>query len=142
MIEKPSKGNRLAETTSRRGLLRGSAALSAAAALAATSGIRVAVPETAQAQTASPLASWNDGPAKKAIIDFVRDTTDPSSKNFVPPEERIATFDQDGTLWGAPDLQPVGLLPRPRARHSQREAGIGPGRAVQDCTHWRFRENR
>jgi phosphoglycolate phosphatase-like HAD superfamily hydrolase len=99
MIEKPSKGNRLAESTSRRALLRGSAALSAAAALAVTSGIRLAAPEKAQAQTASPLPSWNDGPAKKAIIDFVRDTTDPSSKNFVPREERIATFDQDGTLW-------------------------------------------
>jgi hypothetical protein len=47
----------------------------------------------------SQLASWNDGPAKQAIIDFVRATTDPSSPKFVPPEERIATFDQDGTLW-------------------------------------------
>ena len=52
----------------------------------------------AQAQTA-PLASWNDGPAKQAILDFVRVTTDRSNPNFVPPEERIATFDQDGTLW-------------------------------------------
>ncbi len=46
-----------------------------------------------------PLPSWNDGPAKKAIFQFVRDTTDKSSAKFVPPEERIATFDQDGTLW-------------------------------------------
>ena len=46
-----------------------------------------------------PLPSWNDGPAKKAILQFVRDTTDKSSSKFVPPEERIATFDQDGTLW-------------------------------------------
>jgi hypothetical protein len=53
----------------------------------------------AQAQTGAPLASWNDGPAKQAILDFVRVTTDPSSKDFVPPEERIAEFDQDGTLW-------------------------------------------
>ncbi len=53
----------------------------------------------AKAQTATPLASWNDGPAKQAILDFVRDTTNPSSKNFVAPVERIATFDQDGTLW-------------------------------------------
>ena len=99
MIEEPSKGNRVFERTSRRGLLRGGAALSAAAAVAATSGIRLAALEKAQAQTASPLASWNDGPAKKAILDFVRGTTDPSSNNFVPPEARIATFDQDGTLW-------------------------------------------
>jgi haloacid dehalogenase-like hydrolase len=54
---------------------------------------------TAGAQTEAPLASWNDGPAKHAILDFVRATTDPSSKDFVPPEERIAEFDQDGTLW-------------------------------------------
>ena len=45
------------------------------------------------------LPSWNDGPAKQAIVDFVKATTDPSSPNFVPPEARIATFDQDGTLW-------------------------------------------
>ncbi len=53
----------------------------------------------ARAADAAPLASWNDGPAKQAILDFIRATTDPSSKTFVPPEERIATFDQDGTLW-------------------------------------------
>ena len=49
--------------------------------------------------TGSQLATWNDGPAKQAIIDFVRATTDASSSKFVPPQERIATFDQDGTLW-------------------------------------------
>jgi len=55
----------------------------------------------AQAQTAQggSLASWNDGPAKQAILDFVKATTDRASPNFVPPEARIATFDQDGTLW-------------------------------------------
>ena len=52
----------------------------------------------AQAQTA-PLASWNDGPAKQAILDFVKATTDRTSENYVAPEDRIATFDQDGTLW-------------------------------------------
>jgi phosphoglycolate phosphatase-like HAD superfamily hydrolase len=54
-----------------------------------------------QAQTTSnaPLASWNDGPAKQAILDFVRATTDQGSSKFVPAEDRIATFDQDGTLW-------------------------------------------
>ena len=46
-----------------------------------------------------PLPSWNDGPAKQAIVYFVQTTTDSTSKKFVPPEERIATFDQDGTLW-------------------------------------------
>jgi len=53
----------------------------------------------AQAETGAPLASWNDGPAKQAILDFVRVTTDPASKDFVPPAGRIAAFDQDGTLW-------------------------------------------
>jgi phosphoglycolate phosphatase-like HAD superfamily hydrolase len=46
-----------------------------------------------------PLPSWNEGAAKAAIMAFVQTTTDPTSKNFVPPPERIATFDQDGTLW-------------------------------------------
>ena len=46
-----------------------------------------------------PLPSWNDGPVKQAIVDFVKATTDSSSPNFVSPEARIATFDQDGTLW-------------------------------------------
>jgi phosphoserine phosphatase len=50
------------------------------------------------AQT-DPLPSWNSGAAKQSIIDFVRVTTDQSSPKFVPPEQRIATFDQDGTLW-------------------------------------------
>jgi phosphoglycolate phosphatase-like HAD superfamily hydrolase len=45
------------------------------------------------------LPSWNNGPAKQAIIDFVRLTTDHSSPSYVAPAERIAAFDQDGTLW-------------------------------------------
>src|SRR6516164_815614 len=53
----------------------------------------------AQGSQAMPLASWNDGPAKQAIIDFVRATTDQTSPKFVPAEDRVATFDQDGTLW-------------------------------------------
>ena len=50
------------------------------------------------AQT-DPLPSWNDGPAKQAIIQFVKDTTDKSGPKYVAPEDRIATFDNDGTLW-------------------------------------------
>jgi phosphoglycolate phosphatase-like HAD superfamily hydrolase len=52
----------------------------------------------ALAQT-DPLPAWNDGPARQAIVKFVHATTDQSSPQFVPPAERIATFDQDGTLW-------------------------------------------
>jgi len=44
------------------------------------------------------LASWRDGPTKSAILDFVRSVTQPGD-SFVPPPERIATFDNDGTLW-------------------------------------------
>src|SRR5262245_57822066 len=53
----------------------------------------------AQAQGTDPLPSWNDGAAKEAILRFVQTTTDPASPGLVPPEARIATFDQDGTLW-------------------------------------------
>jgi len=53
---------------------------------------------TAQAQT-DPLPSWNDGAAKQAIMAFVKETTTPGSPTFVREPERIATFDQDGTLW-------------------------------------------
>src|SRR5271168_4662527 len=46
-----------------------------------------------------PLPSWNDVPAKQAIVSFVKQTTTKGNPKFVEPEERIATFDQDGTLW-------------------------------------------
>jgi len=56
---------------------------------------RAAVP----APTADPLPSWNDGPAKQAILSFVDLVTTEGSSGFVPVPERIATFDNDGTLW-------------------------------------------
>jgi phosphoglycolate phosphatase-like HAD superfamily hydrolase len=46
-----------------------------------------------------PLPSWNEGPTKQSIIDFVQKVTDKSSPDFVTVEDRIATFDNDGTLW-------------------------------------------
>lgn len=51
------------------------------------------------AALADVLPSWNDGSAKAAIQSFVRKVSDPASKDFVRPEERIAVFDNDGTLW-------------------------------------------
>jgi phosphoglycolate phosphatase-like HAD superfamily hydrolase len=51
------------------------------------------------ANAADPLPSWNDGAAKKAILKFVADVTDESSKDYVEPADRISTFDNDGTLW-------------------------------------------
>jgi phosphoglycolate phosphatase-like HAD superfamily hydrolase len=65
--------------------------------LAALASLRSA-PFALGADTA-PLASWSDGATKQAILDFVKTTTDQASPDFVPPEARIATFDQDGTLW-------------------------------------------
>jgi phosphoglycolate phosphatase-like HAD superfamily hydrolase len=59
-------------------------------------------PIRVRAQTATSdglLPSWNDGAAKQAIFDFVRATIDRASANYVSPEDRIAVFDQDGTLW-------------------------------------------
>jgi hypothetical protein len=50
-------------------------------------------------QAADPLPSWNDGQTKQSIITFVKKVTTPDSPDFVPPPERIATFDNDGTLW-------------------------------------------
>jgi phosphoserine phosphatase len=50
-------------------------------------------------QAADPLPSWIDGPVKQSIINFVEKVTRPGSPDFVPVSERIATFDNDGTLW-------------------------------------------
>ena len=69
-----------------------------------------------------PLPSWNDGPAKQAIMDFVRDTTETGGAKFVPAEERIATFDQDGTLWVEhPMYTQVLVLPGARAGGGKKE---------------------
>jgi len=51
-----------------------------------------------------PLASWADGPAKARIVQFVRAVTDPRAATYVPPAGRIATFDNDGTLWSEQPL--------------------------------------
>jgi len=53
----------------------------------------------ANAQTPDPLPSWNDGKTKAAIHAFVKKVTTPGTTDYVPPAERIATFDNDGTLW-------------------------------------------
>lgn len=61
-------------------------------------GAVLAFAAPAMAQT-DPLPSWNDGAAKQAIVEFVEATTTEGGADFVPVPERIATFDQDGTLW-------------------------------------------
>ena len=59
----------------------------------------LALATTVARATADPLASWNDGAVKKSIVDFVAKVTKEDSPDFVPAAERIATFDNDGTLW-------------------------------------------
>ena len=51
------------------------------------------------AKVTDPLPSWNEGSAKQAIMHFVHVTTDSADSSYVKPGERVATFDQDGTLW-------------------------------------------
>ena len=58
-----------------------------------------AVTVCSAASAADPLPSWNEGPAKKSILEFVAAVTDKNSKDYVVPGKRIATFDNDGTLW-------------------------------------------
>jgi phosphoserine phosphatase len=54
---------------------------------------------TAAAQAPDPLPSWNEGASKRAIVSFVEAVTRQGSPDYVPLAERIATFDNDGTLW-------------------------------------------
>lgn len=77
--------------------------------------------DSARAATTDPLQSWNDGPAKKAIVDFVDRTTHTGGPDFVPPPERIATFDNDGTLWAEQPLyfQFLFVIDRVKALASQ-----------------------
>ena len=56
-------------------------------------------PPAPSTREADPLPSWNDGAARKSLVDFVARVTREGGPDFVPPPERIATFDNDGTLW-------------------------------------------
>ena len=76
----------------RRTLVSGLALLPAAGLLLSTTAL-------AQSPPSAPLPSWNDGPTKQAIAEFVARVTQQGGPDFVPPAERIATFDNDGTLW-------------------------------------------
>jgi hypothetical protein len=62
-------------------------------------GLCVCPPQGLAQTQPDPLASWNNGAAKAAIIAFVARSTTPGTKNYLPLQERIATFDNDGTLW-------------------------------------------
>jgi phosphoglycolate phosphatase-like HAD superfamily hydrolase len=80
--------------TSRRGFLHMAAGLAAAPSVTRSLALEAAAPD------APSLPSWNDGPSKQAIVDFVTAVTREGGPDFVPPAERIAVFDNDGTLWG------------------------------------------
>lgn len=67
-------------------------------------GLTLVFTNIASAQIADPLPSWSEGKAKQSIISFVAKVTQEGSSDFVAPAERIATFDNDGTLWAE---QPV-----------------------------------
>jgi len=65
--------------------------------------VLLAALSSASAMT-QPLPSWNDGPAKQAIVTFVSDVTTPGTPTFVASEDRIAVFHNDGTLWAEQPL--------------------------------------
>src|SRR5258708_37012289 len=95
-------------------------------AMFALAALPMLLPVSLLAQTAvtEPLPSWNDTATKKAIATFVERVTKQGSPDFAPPAERIATFDNDGTLWAVQPiyfqlafaLDPVQVLP---AQHLQ-----------------------
>jgi phosphoserine phosphatase len=63
------------------------------------SAAAIAVCASVYGQTLDPLPSWNDGSIKQGIVTFVKTVTAPNGARFVPPAERVAVFDNDGTLW-------------------------------------------
>ena len=94
--------------------------------------VTLTVLSSSLARADDPLASWNDGPAKQAIVEFVKATTTQGSPQFVPPEERVATFDQDGTLWVEhPIYTQVMYCLEKSSGPGQGEARTGERRAVQ-----------
>ena len=71
--------------------------------------LALAAPGLARAQP-DPLPSWTDGASKAAIVDFVAKVTKEGGPDFVAPEKRIATFDNDGTLWAEQPMYVQGPL--------------------------------
>lgn len=79
-----------------------------------------------------PLPSWNEGPTKQAILQFIKETTLPESEDYLAPEERIATFDQDGTLWVEQPLYTQFVFAIEMAKSSFLDH---PERKIQDFYH-------
>jgi phosphoserine phosphatase len=72
-----------------------------------------------------PLPSWTDGATSEAIVQFVRRVTNPASPTFVPPDERIAVFDSDGTLWCEQPASALAFFVMHRLRESSPERMSG-----------------
>jgi len=68
------------------------------------------------ARAQDPLPAWNDGAAKARVVAFVKEVTEPGSKSFVPAPERIAVFDNDGTLWSEQPVYFQALFIRDRVK--------------------------
>jgi phosphoglycolate phosphatase-like HAD superfamily hydrolase len=103
--------------------------------------LALAVTRQASGQQAGsdPLPSWNEGATKKSILDFVHVTTEKDGPKYVPPEQRIATFDMDGTLWVEHPMytQVVYCLDRVRAIVKQRPhlKDLAPFKTVLSGNH-------
>src|SRR4051812_23938507 len=76
----------------------------------------VAKSHKAVAESPPPLFSWTDGPAKARLLDFVRKVTDDKGPDFVPARERVAVFDNDGTLWVEHPIPFQGMFAIDRAK--------------------------
>ncbi|MCX6353955.1 MAG: HAD family hydrolase [Candidatus Aureabacteria bacterium] len=87
----------------------------------------VAPAENSSARGGDPLPSWNDRQIKQRILRYVEQTADPLRPSFIPPEDRIATFDNDGTLWcEKPDYPPLALSLQYFGLMNPPHAGTGP----------------
>jgi heat shock protein HslJ/phosphoglycolate phosphatase-like HAD superfamily hydrolase len=82
-------------------------------------------------QAADPLPSWNDGASRKAIIDFVSKVTTEGSPEFVKPAERIAVFDNDGTLWAEQPLYFQAIFALDRVKAMAAEGGHPEWKATE-----------
>src|SRR3954462_6290314 len=89
--------------------------LGVALSAVAASGV-VGLPRRPAADSGPALPSWNDGPAKQAVLDFVKRVTTSGGPDFVAPEDRVATFDQDGTLWVEQPLYAQAMFALERVR--------------------------
>ena len=99
----------------------------------------LALPMKLQAN-GDPLPSWNDGPAKQAIVTFVAAVTEKVGTDYVPPAERIAVFDNDGTLWSEKPVYFQLLFTVDRIKELLTPAsGVEDETTVQSCAGKRFR---